>query len=217
MTLKPFTLIDGNTAAQYGFIGGTWKLEVGGNHWRCVSQKYGSVEYAVVTDAHGSPAWDRPVYREASHVITVPWHKPMYGPLEIGLVLEERMHGGGPFWGVPRGFLNNGEHPEVAALREAGEEAGVRITKSCRQLGVINPNPAFIATEGPVIALEFDKGHLVRIAPERTEKIYRVKFFPRHKLNRAIIEGSLSGGKFSDGVSLAAILMFLAWHDVEMS
>ncbi len=216
MALQPFTLTDGNTAVEYGFSTATWKLEIDRSHWKCQSERYGSVEYAVTTDAAGMPAWDRPVYREAPHVFAVPWYKPMYGPLEIGLILEERVHGGGPFWGVPRGFLNPGEEADAAALREAGEEAGVRVVKGVHYLGAINPNPTFIATTGPVIALELDKARLMSAAPERTEKIYRVQFFPRQKLNRAILKGEHSGGRFSDGASLAAIYMFLAWHDVEM-
>lgn len=215
MALQPFSLIDGNTAAEHGFKRGTWVLEVDRNHWKCASPKFGSVEYAVTTDQKGNPAWDRPVYCEAPHIITVPWYKPMFGPLEIGLIMEERIHGGGKFWGVPRGFLNPDEAPEAAARREAGEEAGARVVRSSHFLGPLNPNPTFVATTGPVIALEVDRARLSKIAPDRQEKIYKVAFFPRQKLNRAIISGEYQGGKFTDGVSLAAIAKFLAWHDVE--
>jgi 8-oxo-dGTP pyrophosphatase MutT (NUDIX family) len=216
MALKPFSLIDGNTAAEHLFKSGTWKLTVDQQHWICASPRFGSVEYAVTTDQHGKPAWDRPVYREASHIITVPWYKPTFGPLEIGLIMEERIHGGGKFWGVPRGFLNAGEKPEDAARREAGEEAGARVVRSARYLGPLNPNPTFVATTGPVIALEVDKNHLSKIAPDRQEKIYRVEFFDRKKLNRAIVAGLYQEGKFSDGVSLGALAKFFAWFDTEM-
>lgn len=211
---NPFSLIDGNEAAKHGFEGGTWKLVIDGKHWKCVSQRFGSVEYSVVTDANGKPAWDRPVYREAPHIITVPWYKPMLGQLEIGLIMEERVHGGGAFWGVPRGFLNPGEKPEDAARREAGEEAGARVVKSSHYLGPLNPNPTFVETTGPVVALEVDKNRLAKIAPDHKEKIYKVHFFSRQELYRGIADGLYQGGKFSDGVSLAAVMMFLARWEI---
>jgi 8-oxo-dGTP pyrophosphatase MutT (NUDIX family) len=206
-----FTIINGNQAAERGFESGTWKLSVDRLHWKCESVRFGSVEYAVVADQDGKPLYDRPIYREAPHVITVPWYSlgREMGPA-IGLILEERAHGGTAYWGVPRGFLKTGETPEAAALREAGEEAGVAVVKLAQLVGYINPNPTFISSKGPVVALEVDHVKLQEIRPKRNEKIYKVTFFPIVELLEKIQSGNFEGGCFEDGVSLAAIMLFLS-------
>lgn len=211
-----FKIIDGNEAHKRGFAKANWKLEHNAHHWVCSSPKFGSVEYAVVADKNDNPVYDRPIYREAPHVITVPWGRGGggLGRILIGLILEERVHGGGKFWGVPRGFMNPGETPDQAARREAGEEAGASVVRSSILLGRLNPNPTFVGTDGPVVALEVDIERLGQIKPDRTEKIYKVQFFTLSEVYQHVLNGQFEGGSFNDGVSLAAIMKFISHYNL---
>lgn len=212
--------IDGNIAKAKGFNKGTWKLQVDGNHWQCVSPKFGEVEYFVVTDKDGNPQFDRPRYHEAPHIITVVWGKKKEEYVYIGLVLEARPHAipydsSSPysdvkFWGVPRGFLNAGETPEEAARREAGEESGAAVVLESKEAGYIYPNPTFCATFGPVIFLKVDLDRLEAIRPTRGEKIYKAQFFAEEQVKQMIVRGKYGDGLLEDGVSLAALMKFFA-------
>lgn len=197
-------------AREVPFARRTWGFSGGPHSWAC-SSPYGEVAYAIVVDDDNVPLYDRPVYREAPHVVTVPFYEEA-GQTFVGLVLEARAHGGGDFWGVPRGFLKSGETPEQAALREAGQEAGVEVVLSAVLGGFINPNPTFVATKGPVVFLKVDRERLGQVRPGRGERIYRAKFFTTAQLYDMIVAGEYEGGQMSDGVSLAAIMMFLAYH-----
>ncbi len=187
-----------------------WTHTTSGNDWMCKSDRYGTVASAVVADDVGNPLFDRPVYAEAAHIITVPWCE-VDARILIGLILEDRPHGANLYWGVPRGFQKFGETPETAARREAGEEAGAAVVLGTRTLGRINPNPTFVSTTGPVIALKVDRDRLEDIRPGRNEKIYKVCFFSIEELFRHLANGEpYDGGVFEDGVSLAALFMFAA-------
>lgn len=188
-----------------------------GADWECSSPKYGSVKYAVVADKNGKPLFDRPRYFEAPHVITVVWGADEDGVERIGLVLEARPHAGVDadgndlkFWGVPRGFRNDGEDPLTAAKREAGEESGANVVLEAHDAGMLNPNPSFVGSSGPVVFLKVDLNRLDAIRPDRNEKIYKVRFFDVNEVLEMIIAGEYQGGQLSDGVSLAALMKFMA-------
>lgn len=199
-------IIDGNEAHDRGFANGTWELTIVDKQWECKSPKYGSVKYAVVADGDGKPLYDRPIYHEAPHVITVPWGRDEGGEIQIGLILEERPHGGGPFWGVPRGFRRPAETPEAAARREAGEEAGADVIIKSILGGYINPNPTFVGTNGPVVFLETNLARLGQIKSGRNEKIYKAEFlYPK-----TVLAMMRKGDAMQDGVSLAALMLFFA-------
>lgn len=213
-------VISGSDARLLGFEGGTWKLDVSRNgaDWTCKSPKFGRVEYAVVSDKSGKPLFDRPRYFEAPHVITVVWGTTKDGDERIGLVLEARPHAGVDadgndlkFWGVPRGFRNNGEDPLTAAKREAGEESSANVVLDAYDAGELNPNPTFVGSFGPVVFLRVDLDRLDAIRPDRNEKIYKVKFFAIHEIIKMIVAGEHEGGQLSDGVSLATLMKFIAY------
>ena len=54
-------------------------------------------------------------------------------PMGIQVLLVERSSGKG--WGIPKGGIESGESSQVAALREAWEEAGVEPKSPIRDLG----------------------------------------------------------------------------------
>lgn len=197
-----------------------WVLTQDGSDWKCESERFGSVKSVVVADDAGKPLFERPQYNEAPHIITVPWGRPLWKEPKIGLVLETRQHAEHPthrgdqkFWGVPRGFLKPGESPEVAAKREAGEEAGVKVVRNAHFAGHLCPNPTFVGTFGPVVFLEVDLRQMGKISPGRHEKIYKAQFFTSSEVKRMINEGMHERGLLEDGVSLAALMKFFAWME----
>jgi predicted NUDIX family NTP pyrophosphohydrolase len=68
----------------------------------------------------------------------------MYRHSDAGLVVL-LVHPGGPFWrnrdlgawSIPKGELDDGEDPEVAARREFAEELGIEATGPLRPLGQV--------------------------------------------------------------------------------
>lgn len=179
--------------------------------------QFGRVRTVVVTDANGTPLWERPQYNEGPHIVAVAWGRKARA-IHVGLVLETRPHAEHPerdgdqdFWGVPRGFLKPDESAEDAVRREVGDEAGGRIVLSTHDAGWINPNPTFVGTFSPLIFAEVDLERIEQVKPERHEKIIRAEYFALDDLLRAINGIDYAGGRFEDGVSLAALMRFFAW------
>lgn len=183
--------------------------------------RFGAIEHRVMVDTHGNPLFDRAVVVEGPHIITVTWgFCPQTGVPRLGLVNEVRDTAAPAdglstlsFWGPPRGFRDNGETPEVAARREAGEEAGVRAFLGTRYIGDIFVNETCVASCSPVVEVHVDLTQLGAITPDLRggEKIFKAAFFTEEEVKAMILAGTHEGALTTSGV-LATILLYWQLH-----
>ncbi|HIV57439.1 MAG TPA: NUDIX domain-containing protein [Candidatus Stackebrandtia faecavium] len=68
----------------------------------------------------------RRIVRVVAPTYTVGAVMMVYSPDKTRLLLLRQPPGHG--WGLPAGLLNRGERPETAAVRELGEETGIKLT-----------------------------------------------------------------------------------------
>lgn len=84
----------------------------------------------------------------------------------LGLIRVYRHPLGSYGWEVPRGFVDAGEDPVDAALRELAEEAGLTASRSSvHPLGVVAPEPGVIAARVRLFLVQS-----CRIDPRRAER-----------------------------------------------
>ena len=94
-------------------------------------------------------------------------------------------------WEIPAGKLDGGEDPQLAAVRELAEEAGVRATH-WESLGVYLPAPGLLTEKVYLyLALRLTKGEA---APESDEEL-ELQWLPLEEAVRQVIDGRLDDGK----------------------
>jgi ADP-ribose pyrophosphatase YjhB (NUDIX family) len=78
-------------------------------------------------------------------------------------------------WVFPGGYVDRGEHPETAAIREAGEEAGV-VARLDGMLGIYSHPP------GSHVVLVVYHGEVVEGEPEARDESLELGLFPPHRV-----------------------------------
>jgi len=117
---------------------------------------------------------------------------------KVGLVRVFRHAVGQSGWEVPRGFIDAGETPEVAALRELEEEAGLSCSrKNLVDIGYVAPDPGILDARIQCFAAM----DCTLSGKEREGEFGHREFrlFAAHE-----VEELIRNGNIQDSVSLAA-------------
>ncbi|MFO1469184.1 MAG: NUDIX hydrolase [Steroidobacteraceae bacterium] len=94
-------------------------------------------------------------------------------------------------WEIPAGKLDGGEDPEVAAVRELAEEAGVT-AGHWESLGLYLPAPGLITERVHLyLAMRLTQGEAT---PESDEEL-EITWLPLEEAMRRVIDGRLDDGK----------------------
>jgi 8-oxo-dGTP pyrophosphatase MutT (NUDIX family) len=94
-------------------------------------------------------------------------------------------------WEIPAGKLDGGERPDIAAVRELAEEAGVA-AQHWESLGVYLPAPGLLTEKVYLfMALRLTKGEA---APESDEEL-ELQWLPLEEAVRMVLDGRLDDGK----------------------
>ncbi len=192
---------------------------------------FGSIEPAVVIDGKGRLVHDRPITREAPHVITVTYYL-VDGEPYVAILSQPRPQADDPYFvgtgrhpavvfgQPPMGFmkvLEGGklEDPDVAAIREAGEEAGADGASSVEAPNYphLFPNPTCIGTSGNIRFVKIDRDRIGRPLNNPNEQIEGVEYVTLSELLVRIRAGQTpDGAVYRMGTALAALMIFIAHH-----
>jgi 8-oxo-dGTP pyrophosphatase MutT (NUDIX family) len=108
----------------------------------------------------------------------------------FGLIRIYRHSIGAHGWEVPRGFVDRGETPATAALRELAEETGlVADSGALRDLGALAPEPGILAARVRLFAAEHCTGG-TRAAHEEMGH-GELRFFTRPELASLLGNGEI--------------------------
>lgn len=190
-----------------------WKIEVGGflqppgTDVR-ISSPFGEVRTVVVMNDDGTPAFDRPDYREAPATNLVVYGIEDDGTVKIAALSQYRPHADDPFnqgvdghkavliGQVPQGFLDKMgggklETPEEGGLREAGEEAGAQgfISVERPKIPWQNNNPSHERGWIDVLFIKVDLKRIEALRHDKKEPIYAANYVTVKELFRLIREG----------------------------
>ena len=176
--------------------------------------KFGSIEQIAVCKDDETPAYDSYQISEVGSAIIVPYYRKG-NTLFIGLIDELRSvvkdkngnQGSMVLRGVPRGFKNQDETGEEAAIRELGEETRA-VVKKLTFIGMINPNTSFYTTSGiPAFKAEVDPEKISELKPDAGEKIIKSQYYPIEETLKEI-RGNISKKETNCGMSLSALFLF---------
>ena len=119
---------------------------------------------------------------------------------QVCLLWQYRHAGGGWLWELPAGKLDPGEAPDITALRELEEEAGIRAGRLDR-LGSMITTPGFC---NEIVHL-FLARDLVRVpaAPEEHE-LFEVHWLPFEVALGQVYDGTIRDAKTMLGLTLCA-------------
>lgn len=199
--------------------------------WEAVSPKFGAVRSAVVLNPDGTPAFDRPVYREEANVNCIAWGVDDLGRVRVGIVRQGRQHSSHPgqvgsthdpvvFANVPMGFLKGvsgtGTHLEnikIGAVREVLEEVGGGAVLSLARpnMGRHNATPTYSEEWSDLVFVEVDLDQ-VTAPTDKDELIYSAEYILLSQLRNNIFDGvDHTGALYRAGNSNSTILEFIAW------
>lgn len=219
-----------------------WTLLVDGRpvdgDWEVTSERFGSVESAVVVDENGAPVFDRPLYREAQNVNLVVFGRTADENVRIAVIRQPRPHSDNPldresndhdpvvFGQVPMGFAEKiiGESLDDTAIRETGEETGATVVKRVMRpkMPFHNPNPTFVATWSDLLFVEVDIERIEALKSSRNEPIFSAEFISAEELISRIAAGTdETGAYYRMATANSTLLIFFAtfpsfWPDNEV-
>lgn len=101
-----------------------------------------------------------------------------------------------------RGYIEDGEDPKDAAIREAHEELGIDEDSiiNINQLGKVNPDNSYTNQAVYCFSMQLDyKGSIDEAKLQKEEGILSVKWYPRED-----IPGMILDGKINDGITISA-------------
>lgn len=199
-----------------------------GTDWFATS-RFGKVEDVVVINADGSPAFNRPRYHEAPNTNSVAWgFDPITGDVKIAMLTEERPHALHPtnpelseslkFGQVPMGFkdkiigkglVEEFESAEEGAIRELGEETGLRtiLAKVRPAFPFHNPNPTFVATWSELVFIQVNLDKIEEQRLGKSEMIYKAEYLTVSELFNRIKQGQTEDGAIYRACTSLSILM----------
>lgn len=195
--------------------GNRWRLSINGapipigTDWKAESP-FGSIETAVVLKLDSSPAFDRPVLREAPNVNIIAWGRDNRGEVKIGIIRQPRPHADDPisrqraghspvlFGQIPMGFIDRGEALEKAATRETGEETGASVVLGVKRpkQPFHNPNPTHIASWSDLLFVEVDLDKVGALRTDSDEVILTAEYISIKELLSRVANGVDEAGAY---------------------
>jgi len=153
----------------------------------------------------------------ADYLTVVPHHRDADGVTGVavlpvrdnrfGLIQIYRHSIGAHGWEVPRGFVDQGETPATAALRELAEETGLAADSgTLRDLGALAPEPGVLSARVRLFAAERCSGGATAVREEMGHG--ELRFFTRTEL-----AGMLGNGEIMDPCTLVCCYRYLEKAD----
>jgi len=203
-----------------------------GTDWEAISERYGAVRSAVVTDPEGNPQFDRPRYDEAPNINVVAYGRDKEtGQLKIGIISQARPHADDifeknsteapKFAQIPMGFrdkiigkdqVERLEATGESARRETIEETGAQAVLDISYPEYPNhyPNPTFVGTSSDLVFVEVDLDKIEEMKIDRSEGIFQAEYIPLDKLIQDIKAGKNEHGYTRMATANSALLVFLS-------
>jgi len=211
----------------------SWQMDTDN---RRIHSRFGFAEVRVQRGKEGGPDFDRVVYGEAPNINAVVYGVDQDGVYYVGVVVQQRPFADNPdgspadvpiMFGQPcvMGFLNRivgdkiaqaFESPEDGAVREALEEAGVRVVEEIVRAGHHSPNPTFCATWSSLVEIKVNLEKL-RQPVDSKELIFAAEYLPVREVLRRIAEGEVDGVNYRSATANDALLVWLARHPEALS
>lgn len=217
-----------------------WMLEVNGEtmppetEWS-VKSRFGQVVPAVVLHDDGTPNFDRPRYSEAPNVNVVVYGVAEDGTVKVAVIRQPRPHANDPeqpgidghepvvFGQTPMGFLekligaslDEFESGDMAAQREAGEEAGAVHVLAITQPAMPwhFPNPTFVDTWSDLYFVKVNLARIEALKFDRSEPIFSAEYIPVTELLARLSAGvDAEGALYRMCTANSVWMIFFATH-----